>query len=716
MSLIFKGIYLGGGGGGSANLTTLDVTPMTNYQSISPEEGYDGFSLVNVSAVNSSIDPNITAGNIVNGVNILGVVGSYAPVVENLDVTPMTSAQSFVPNVGVTGFNMVNVSEVNSSIDPNITASNIVNGVDILGVVGTAEASGALARYKVENGVASVSDKNITGAFSDIESVEANAFNYAFTFTNITGEVNFCNCLSVGNEAFQYAFYNTNITGEVNFCNLENCNGFRHFQSSFTNASVSSLNFSGLNSINYSGAMSGSVYVNAFTGCCFNCKNLTNVSFNNLKTINSADCFHSAFTNSGLVEANFHELREVNQPGAFSRAFMYCYNLTSVDFSSLEYIGNGYLISSQFYRANNSFDLAFSGCNKLTETPFKNLLQVGPNTFYRAFYNCFNLLSANFSKLEQVADGFGIAESAFTQAFINCTNLQYANFCNLVCVANNCFSQCCSDCYNLSSINFESLSYIGSNAFYRAFYNCPKISEAYFNSLQNIMFGNCFTYAFGGVSNSINMFFPSMTIASDSCFTNMLSGRADSVVHFPSNWENKMNSWSSVLAGFGGTNTTILFDYPSIGLVSSLLPLADNGTIGVSPLAVNASSESADAWQALDNSVATGWHSAVSESPHSFSLYCKGYMNITDIMCNTPLGNNSPKMINVCVSNDGETWNEINATWSYFNRATYNRVSINISNPSSYKYYRLYFNSPYDDPSYLVTINEMTITGVARNF
>lgn len=49
MALIFDlGFGCAGGGGGSANLTTLDVTPLTNAQSILPNTGYDGFSLVNV--------------------------------------------------------------------------------------------------------------------------------------------------------------------------------------------------------------------------------------------------------------------------------------------------------------------------------------------------------------------------------------------------------------------------------------------------------------------------------------------------------------------------------------------------------------------------------------------------------------------------------------------------------------------------------------------
>lgn len=68
-------IQTGGGGGG--NLTTLNVTPTTLAQTLTPTSPVDGWDEVNVSAVTSAIDSNIVAGNIKSGVNILGVTGSY---------------------------------------------------------------------------------------------------------------------------------------------------------------------------------------------------------------------------------------------------------------------------------------------------------------------------------------------------------------------------------------------------------------------------------------------------------------------------------------------------------------------------------------------------------------------------------------------------------------------------------------------------------------
>lgn len=55
----------------------LNVIPTTSTQNIHPETGVDGFSVVNVSAVTSSIDNNISAGNIKKDVQILGVTGTF---------------------------------------------------------------------------------------------------------------------------------------------------------------------------------------------------------------------------------------------------------------------------------------------------------------------------------------------------------------------------------------------------------------------------------------------------------------------------------------------------------------------------------------------------------------------------------------------------------------------------------------------------------------
>ena len=52
------------------------VTPTTSAQTVTPDAGYDGLQEVEVDAVTSAIDANIQPGNIKQGVEILGVVGT----------------------------------------------------------------------------------------------------------------------------------------------------------------------------------------------------------------------------------------------------------------------------------------------------------------------------------------------------------------------------------------------------------------------------------------------------------------------------------------------------------------------------------------------------------------------------------------------------------------------------------------------------------------
>lgn len=53
------------------------VSPATSEQTITADEGNDGLGTVTVEAVTASIDANIVAENIKDGVTILGVTGTY---------------------------------------------------------------------------------------------------------------------------------------------------------------------------------------------------------------------------------------------------------------------------------------------------------------------------------------------------------------------------------------------------------------------------------------------------------------------------------------------------------------------------------------------------------------------------------------------------------------------------------------------------------------
>lgn len=64
-------------GGQIKKLTTKSVDPTTENKTYTPTSSYNGFSSFTVKAVTADIDANITAGNIKDGVTILGVTGTY---------------------------------------------------------------------------------------------------------------------------------------------------------------------------------------------------------------------------------------------------------------------------------------------------------------------------------------------------------------------------------------------------------------------------------------------------------------------------------------------------------------------------------------------------------------------------------------------------------------------------------------------------------------
>ena len=126
---------------------------------------------VKVNKVTAAIDSNIQAGNIKSGVTILGVTGNfqggdlttitvdssinsatyYVPngyygfsqfsvepyILQDKTVTPSKSVQQITADSQYNGLGTVTVNAITSSVDSNIQASNIKNGVTILGVTGS---------------------------------------------------------------------------------------------------------------------------------------------------------------------------------------------------------------------------------------------------------------------------------------------------------------------------------------------------------------------------------------------------------------------------------------------------------------------------------------------------------------------------------------------------------------------------------------------------
>lgn len=138
------------------NLQSKVVNPTTAVQNVTYDDGYEGLNNVQVNAVTSTIDENITAENIKLGVSILGVDGTLeegikqSEVEQTKTITPEKTPVIVKPGEGFKALSQVNVEGVTAAIDTNILAENIKKGIEILGVTGTLDAQQKIIQDKKE--------------------------------------------------------------------------------------------------------------------------------------------------------------------------------------------------------------------------------------------------------------------------------------------------------------------------------------------------------------------------------------------------------------------------------------------------------------------------------------------------------------------------------------------------------------------------------------
>ena len=205
---------------------------------------------------------------------------------------------------------------------------------------------------------------------------------------------------------------------------------------------------------------------------------------------------------------------------------------------------------------------AFRDCTSLTSVDLSPLTAVSASSaLYNAFYGCTSLTSVNLSSLATVS-----GSSAFNGAFRNCTSLTSVNLSSLTTVSgSSAFGDAFRDCTSLTSVNLSSLTTASTlNAFNSAFRNCTSLTSVNLSSLTTVSAGWVLAEAFSGCASLTSLSFPALTPSSFVPYTNqfnsMLNGCSNVTVHFPAAIQSTIGSWASVTGGFGGTNTTVLFD------------------------------------------------------------------------------------------------------------------------------------------------------------
>ena len=165
-----------------------------------------------------------------------------------------------------------------------------------------------------------------------------------------------------------------------------------------------------------------------------------------------------------------------------------------------------------------------------------NTNKIGNYQLAYAYYGNANLTSIDFLDVTELGD------SALAYCFYNCTGI-------------------------IGNIVVEKITTASTVAFGYAFYGCTGISSVVFKALNLIAAATIFNRCFQSCTNLTSLSFPALNSTSfgsiTNQFNNMLMGVTGCTVHFPSNLQSVIGSWASVTSGFGGTNTTVLFDLPA---------------------------------------------------------------------------------------------------------------------------------------------------------
>ena len=326
-----------------------------------------------------------------------------------------------------------------------------------------------------------------------------------------------------------------------------------------------------------------------------NLLNLPEVGLNKDSNLSTPYKYQSTFYGCKKITSpiNMADVREISGTYALSEAFYGCTGLTSIDLSNLTTVSGNYSMSN-----------AFQGCTGLTSIDLSSLTTIsGTNGIYYTFYGCNKLTSVDLSALTTISGSSGMA-----QAFQNCTSLTSVDLSSLTTVSgSNGMSSAFQGCTSLASIDLSSLTTVsGSNGMYRTFFSCTSLTsvdlsslttisgssgmaQAFYNctSLTSVDLSNLATISSQGIYNAFygctslrTLSFPSLNPnsfgSSTNQFNSMLQGCSNVTVHFPIIIKETIQDWDSVQAGFGGTNTTVLFDIGGCEVTFNCTPSTNN--------------------------------------------------------------------------------------------------------------------------------------------
>lgn len=412
---------------------SLTVDPSTMPQAIIPENA-SAFSSVTVNPVNASIDSDIQPGNIREGVEILGVEGTFqGGTLQAKTADSSLSIQTITPDAGNYGLSNV---VVNPYTTEQITLDVSQNGLYTLIPQNADALSGVDISVNVQNNfnwiiearkghITDVSNYSLEG-LPNIQSGAAGILMGApittlpqFGTDNVRGF------------GLNYAFANTSIGPHVDISlgTIYESEGFGSAFMNCTNITDVSINVQNIRANNPFGY--------AFAGC----SKLSDVdisvgSYNNINTLGSS-MFYSAATSTSVerLRVRFSKLEgSLSVNSLFSELFSYFEKPLEVEIDANNYLHNRFSLTG-----NNNFYAAFVGSN-IRQAP--NIIDDrifvlrGIANFYDAFA---------YTQLEEINFGIdtlgytnGGTSDNFTNTFGWCVNLTTVNLTGQFLSQENC--------------------------------------------------------------------------------------------------------------------------------------------------------------------------------------------------------------------------------------------------------------------------------------
>ena len=260
---------------------------------------------------------------------------------------------------------------------------------------------------------------------------------------------------------------------------------------------------------------------------------LLSASLPNLELIKYHACRDMFSGCTSLATVNLSNLKEIVGENGCTSMFERCTGLATIDLSNLITILDGYQACYQM----------FFGCTGLTSVDLSNLTTIaGREICYEMFYNCTSLSTIDLSSLTEISGGQYNGEEACSWMFYGCTSLASANLSSLESIFTLGCYHMFDKCSSLTTVDLSSLATIYAQGCESMFEDCTSLKTLYFPALNSHSFDHDVT---------------------ETAFSNMLNGCTGVTVHFPSNLQSIIGDWYDVTHGFGGTNTTVLFDLPA---------------------------------------------------------------------------------------------------------------------------------------------------------